>query len=258
MLKMAKSNSHFQNANRPKDFSHVSNFTNYMEIVFHILQEKKCVQKILDLPAGNGLFAARLRECGHTVTCADINREKPDYVVADMNEPLPFATGEFDVAVCMEGLEHTLYPAALIGELCRITRSGGRIILTVPNVQNMFSRLKFLCTGFFYQFSPWGNFPRARDEKKDRGHVSSLTYLQLRYLFDYHGAQISALDGDRWKKKWLIPFLLPFLAVGWVWAKWELSRQKVTPPRECSAMLRDLFYPPVLFSRSLILVFQKA
>jgi SAM-dependent methyltransferase len=240
-----------------RDFSHVGNFTDYMETVYCLLEAKMPGGKILDIPAGNGLLAARLRQRGQVVVCCDINRERPDYVLADMNEPLPFAEGEFDAVVCMEGLEHTLNPAALIGELCRVTRPGGRIILTVPNIQNVFSRLKFLCMGCFYQFSPWGSIPRPRGEKKDRGHVSSLTYLQLRYLFDYNGARLSAVRGDRWKKKWLIPLMLPALALGRVWARVELSRQKTVLAEDCRAMLRDLFSAPALFSRSLVLVFQK-
>jgi len=240
-----------------RDFSHVGNFTGYMEVVFGLLERESCSQRVLDIPAGNGLLAAKLRERGHTVVCADINREQPQYVFADMNEPLPFAKEEFDVVVCSEGLEHTLDPSAFIGELCRITAPSGRIILTVPNIQNLFSRLKFLCTGFFYQFSPWGSVPRPREEKKDRGHISSLSYLQVRYLFDYHGARLLALAGDRWKKKWMIPFLLPAVGVGWCWARIELSKQGAAVPRECHAMLRDLFSAPALFSRSLVLLFKK-
>ena len=241
----------------PKDYTHVGNFTGYMAIVFGLLEAGPRAQKTLDIPAGNGLLAAKLRERGHTVVCADINREKPDYILADMNEPLPFNEHEFDAVVCMEGLEHTLDPAALISELCRITRPGGRIILTLPNIHNLFSRVKFLCTGCFYQFSPWGSVPRARDERKDRGHVSSFSYLQLRYLFDYHGARLVTLAGDRWKKKWLIPLLLPFLALGWIWARTELARQRLVPPEQGRAMVRDLFSAPALFSRSLVLVFER-
>ncbi len=242
----------------PKDFSHVANFTGYMEVVFRVFDAEQRALKVLDLPAGNGLLADRLRERGHTVICADINREKPDYILADMNEPLPFADAEFDAVFCLEGLEHTLDPAALIGELCRVTAPNGRIILSVPNIQNVFSRLKFMCTGFFYQFSPWGNILRGRNEKKDRGHISALTYLQLRYLFGHHGARLLALDGDRWKKKWLIPLLLLPVAFGWGWARVELSKQpRAQRSEESHAMLRDLFSLPVLFSRSLVLVFQK-
>lgn len=241
-----------------RDFSHVGNFTGYMQVVLRLLESGKRGGKVLDLPAGNGLLAARLREGGRTVVCADINREKPDYIVADMNEPLPFPTGDFDAVVCLEGLEHTLDPAAFIGELCRVTRAGGQIILTVPNIQSAFSRLKFLCTGFFYQFSPWGGVPRPRGEQKDRGHISSLTYLQLRYLFGYNGARLTAVRGDRWKKKWVIPLLLPALALGWLWARTECSRQTAVSPEDSRAMLRDLFSTPLLFSRSLVLVFEKS
>jgi SAM-dependent methyltransferase len=240
-----------------RDFTHVGNFTGYMGIVFRVLDSGKRGQKILDIPAGNGLLAARLRERSHNTICADINHEKLDFVFADMNEPLPFADGEFDAVVCMEGIEHTLDPAAVIGELCRITRSGGRVIITLPNIQNIFSRLKFFCTGFFYQFSPWGNYPRPPGEKKDRGHISSLIYLQLRYLFNYRGARLVLVNGDRWKKKWLIPLMLPFVVAGWIWARLEMSRQKAVPREECLAMLRDLFSPPALYSCSLVLVFEK-
>jgi SAM-dependent methyltransferase len=242
---------------KKRDFTHVVNFTGYMGIVFRALDSGERGLKILDLPAGNGLLAARLRERGHTAVCADINHEKPDYVFADMNQRLPFADGEFDAVVCMEGIEHTLHPTQTIGELSRITKPGGRIIVSLPNVQNIFSRFKFLCTGFFYQFSPWSSFHRAPDEQKDRGHISPMSYLQLRYHFQFRGAQVVAVDGDKWKKKWLIPFLLPFIILGWLWARLELRGVNPELNADGIAALRDLFSPAALFSRSLVLIFRK-
>ena len=239
------------------EFSHVPNFTGYMGIVFEIIQAGRKGQKILDIPAGNGLLAARLRECGHETVCADINRQKADYVFADLNHRLPFAEGEFDTCVCMEGIEHVIEPAKLIGELCRITRPGGQIILSLPNIQNVFSRFNFLCAGYFYQFSPGMSRHLKPGEQIDRGHISPLSYLQLRYLFQYHGARVLRLDGDRWKKKWLIPFLLPFVGLGWLWARRELASQPDAPKEDARQMLGDLFSAPALFSRSLILTFQK-
>lgn len=239
------------------DFSHVPNFTDYMEIVFRIIQENKTVQKILDIPAGNGLLAERVRRCGHEAVCADINRQKPDYVYADLNERLPFSDQEFDTCICMEGIEHVLDPAALISELCRITVLGGRVILSLPNIQNAFSRFTFLCTGYFYQFSPGMSRHLKAGEQIDRGHISPLSYLQLRYLFQHSGARLVRVDGDRWKKKWLLPFLLPFFGLGRIWAHWELAHQPDAPREDCRRALRDLFSAPLLFSRSLILTFQK-
>jgi len=239
------------------EFSHVPNFTGYMDIVFRIIQSGSKGQKILDIPAGTGLLAARLRECKHEAVCADINREKPDYIFADLNERLPFGDQEFDTCVCMEGIEHVLDSAALVAELCRITRPGGRIIISLPNIQNVFSRLNFLCAGYFYQFSPGMSRHLKPGEQIDRGHISPLSYLQLRYLFRYAGARLLRLDGDRWKKKWLIPFLLPFVGLGWIWSRWELAHQPDAPRSDCQQMIRDLFSSPALFSRSLILTFEK-
>lgn len=239
------------------DFSHVVNFTGYMEIVFGLLQKEKPGQRVLDIPAGNGLLARRLREVGHDVVCADINRAQPDYVCADLSKPLPFADGEFDTCMCLEGVEHVVDSAALVREFCRITKKGGRIIISLPNIQNVFSRLQFMCTGYFYQFPPWMSRHLKPGEVIDRGHISPLSYLQLRYLFQNYGATLVALDGDRWKKKWVIPLALPFLGIGWLWSRLGLAKQKETTSAEPKAMIDDLFRAPTLFSRSLVLVFRK-
>ena len=64
-----------------RQFSHVGNFTGYMEVVARHFTNHGKKLKILDLPAGNGLLSAALRETGHVVTSADINRERPDFSI---------------------------------------------------------------------------------------------------------------------------------------------------------------------------------
>ena len=238
-----------------REFSHVDDFTGYMEVVMDLVRAGPARQKVLDIPAGQGLLAKRLRTFGYEVVCADINRAAPDYFYADMSQPLPFGNGEFDTTICMEGIEHIVDSARLIHELCRITKPGGRILLTLPNVQSIFSRFKFLCTGFFYQFSPWMSRQLKPGEMIDRGHIAPLSYLQLRYLFQHHGARVTDVAGDRWKKKWLIPLLLPFVAWGWVWTRREMARERTPITDEHREALKHLFSPPALFSRSLVLSF---
>lgn len=240
-----------------KDFSHTANFTGYMEQVFRIVQSGPRAQRILDIPAGNGLLAARVREAGHEVLCADINREKPDYIFADLNQRLPFADSAFDTCLCLEGIEHTLNPMGLISELCRITKPGGRIVLSLPNIQNAFSRFNFLCTGYFYQFGPAMSRHLPAGMQLDCGHISSLSYIQLHYFFQHHGARLLSAHGDRWKKKWLIPFLLPFFLLGRLWVWTDLNQEPMAPRAECRELLRQLRSPALLFSRSLILTFVK-
>ena len=232
-----------------RPFSHVPNVTDYMRTVAGIVGERRERQRVLDMPAGNGLLADRLRESGHEVICADINRERPDFVHADMEEPLPFEDGAFDTVLCLEGIEHVLDPALLVAELCRVCRDGGRIILSTPNIQSCYSRLTFLFHGHFYQFDP-GNFRhRPSPEKVDRGHVSPLSYLEAKYLFECHGATISAVHGDRYKRKVLMPVYGLIVAAGYL-----LS---LLGSRGADRARKDLFSGAALFSRSIILVSEK-
>jgi SAM-dependent methyltransferase len=239
------------------DFSHVTNFTGYMARVFALVREGPPRQRILDLPAGNGLLSERLRAIGHDAVCADINRARPDYVFADLNARLPFGDAEFDTVLCLEGLEHVLDPQALLGELCRITRPGGRVIISTPNIQNAFSRLQFLCTGFYYQYGPWLSRQLAPGEALDRGHIAPMGYPQMRYHLAMHGARIARVDGDKWKRKILLPLLLPFLLWGRVWVRLIMRREPDADRRECAEVFAHMWSPPLLFSRSLILVAQK-
>ncbi len=240
-----------------KDFSHGSKFTDYMEIAVGLVDEGRRGQKILDIPAGNGRLSDRLRERGHDAVAADINRARADYVYANMSEALPFADGEFDTCVCLEGIEHVVDTAAVIREFCRVTKKGGRIIISLPNIQCAFSRFYFLCTGCFYQFVPWNRRQLKPGEMIDRGHISPLGQQQLAYLFENYGARLTKMAGDRWKKKWLIPFLIPFIGLGWIWMRRRVKLQKERPAAECEGDIKNLFSPPLLFSRSLILVFER-
>jgi coenzyme F420 hydrogenase subunit beta len=48
--------------------------------------------------------------------------------------PLPLPDGEFDAVLCFETVEHFAQPEQLVAELGRVTRPGGSMILTTPNV----------------------------------------------------------------------------------------------------------------------------
>lgn len=239
------------------DYSHVPNFTGYMQQVFDHVRQGPARQRILDIPAGNGILSAKLAELGHDTVCADINRERSDYVYADLNAVLPFSDGEFDTVLCLEGLEHVLDPQQLIRELCRITKPGGRVILSTPNIQNAWSRLQFLCTGYYYQYGPWMCRQLAPGELRDRGHIAPMSYLQLRYHFALNGARIEAVDGDKWKRKAAIPFLWLFL----LWGKfWSRRLQRIEPdanPEECREVFAHMESPALQYSRSLIVIARK-
>jgi SAM-dependent methyltransferase len=240
-----------------KEFSHVSYFTGYMKKIYDFISNDNQRLKILDIPAGNGLLGLKLKEDGHEVICADINKEKKDFVFANMADPLPFEDDEFDIVICMEGLEHLINPAQTISELCRVSKNRGKIIISLPNIQNLYSRLQFLCTGTFFLFSPTIAATNYKDEKSkhvDLGHISSLSFVQLRWLFSYYGADLLNVSGDKFKRKLLIPLLSPFLLLGYFWQKQFKENEE---SYKCKLCKSHLINKNLLFSRSLILVFQK-
>jgi len=239
-----------------KKFSHVKNFTGYMAKVYHEVVKRPEKQDVLDIPAGNGLLSQKLAEAGHNVVCADINAEKPDYVYADMEASLPFEDERFDTILCLEGVEHVIEPNRLIAELCRICRSNGRVIISLPNIHNLYSRFQFLFTGTFFQFEPYANQPALEHEKIDRGHISSLSIVQLKYLFACHGAELIGIDGDKFKRKILIPLLSPILLLGFAWLQMPKFRNRWSGGK-ASKSPNWMFQHNLLFSRSLILVFEK-
>lgn len=243
---------------REKRFSHVANFTGYMAVVAGHFARERDQRRILDLPAGNGLLADALRDLGHQVVCGDINRGRPDYRYLDMAEPLPFADSEFDAVVCLEGLEHLVNPVQLIAEFCRVTRAGGEIVISTPNVMNFYSRLQFLFTGFPYQFNPAAVPEVGRGVSADRGHVFPLSYHQLRYLFAQHGARVKRVLGDRYKRKALLPVYLLLLPFAWLWTRRLFASEgKPRLAQRNREILAHSFSRPLLFSRSLILVLEK-
>lgn len=50
------------------------------------------------------------------------------------NYTLPFLSGVFDAVLCFETIEHFSEPDRLISDLGRVTRKGGILVLTTPNI----------------------------------------------------------------------------------------------------------------------------
>ncbi len=53
--------------------------------------------------------------------------------IHDVSSGLPFEDGSFDFAFCIEVLEHVPNPWGTLGEIHRVLRPGGILILSVPN-----------------------------------------------------------------------------------------------------------------------------
>jgi 2-polyprenyl-3-methyl-5-hydroxy-6-metoxy-1,4-benzoquinol methylase len=100
--------------------------------------------RVLEIGCGLGAFANYLAEAGATVVAADFSPAAVAYasrllaprggtaVVADVQD-LPFEDGAFDLVISLDTLEHVPRPSVGLAELVRVTRPGGRLVITTPN-----------------------------------------------------------------------------------------------------------------------------
>ncbi len=233
-------------------------FPGYMKQALDFFGQQQPGKRILDLPSGSGKLTAALRKQGHIVTPADINNHQEDFVYADMTKRLPFEDETFDGVVCLEGIEHVLNPFLLLGELIRVTKIGGHVIISTPNIMNMYSRLQFLFTGTFYQFHPAQLHDYGPDEAVDRFHISPMSYHSMRYLADYFGAKVAQVRGDKPKRGFLIPIYAGITLAGKLWARSLFFSRKYNQYRKRNAdIYRDINSPGVLTGRSIVMIFEK-
>ena len=233
-------------------------FPGYMTRAVEIFSRQAPGQHILDLPAGSGKLTKALRAQGHIVTPADINGHAEDFVYADMTCRLPFNDETFDGVVCLEGVEHVLNPFLLIGELLRVSKIGGKVIVSTPNIMNMYSRLQFLFTGTFYQFHPAQLHDYEPHEAVDRFHISPMSYHRLRYLGDYFGAQVAEVHADKAKKAWLAPVYAGLNLLGKPWARALFFNRNYEKYRHRNEQIYGHINSRALLTgRSLVLVYEK-
>jgi SAM-dependent methyltransferase len=108
-------------------------------------------KRVLDLGCRSGALTRHFLE-GNSVVGLDVDAaalEKAstlgiEPVQANVEEPLPFEDGSFDVVVAGELFEHLQFPDALVAEIGRVLRPGGVLVGSVPNAFRVQSRLRFL------------------------------------------------------------------------------------------------------------------
>ena len=96
---------------------------------------------VLDAGAGDGATAQLIAPRARSVTCVDVSETLIDAArvrlaghpnakaeVADLVE-LPFADASFDQVLALNVLTHLRAPARALGELARVLRPGGRLVL---------------------------------------------------------------------------------------------------------------------------------
>jgi SAM-dependent methyltransferase len=103
--------------------------------------------RVLDAGCGEGVLVEEYRT-RLAISGIDPNYSS-DLVQHGSLTALPYADGAFDRALCLDVLEHLDFEdqARALAELFRIVRPGGELLVTVPNLAHLQSRLHFLLAG---------------------------------------------------------------------------------------------------------------
>ena len=140
----------------------------------------------------------------------------------DLRQPLDLQGRTFDLIIAQEVLEHIRRVYPLLEELRAALRPGGRLLLSVPNMMNMRSRIRFLCSGRFHSFS--GLDIDHTDRDNGEGHINPFPVQFWDYGLRCAGFSEIRYKADRLKRSSLAWSLLfaPVLGLG----AWSLHRQE--------------------------------
>lgn len=108
--------------------------------------------------------------------------------ISNMSE-LPFADDRFDVCVCIEVLEHLVFPLEGASELRRVLRPGGTLIVSVPNTVYWRRRIDLALLG---RWHPLGNPDGAR-RPWDDAHLRFFTRKTLERMLTEAGFETTVL-----------------------------------------------------------------
>lgn len=167
--------------------------------------------RLLDVPAGEGALALRLKQIGFDVSCCDLypeifKLEGVEIRSGNLDSRLAYDDDSFDCVVCVEGLEHIGNPGNAISEFSRILRSGGCLIVSVPNIMNIEERLKWLISGYTSHFKPLSAEKIAEARREYPGmeeialHVNPIGYSEVRFLLEKNGFRLEQVYRDKPKK----------------------------------------------------------
>lgn len=174
------------------------------------------VQTILDAGCGNGwlasLYGDRHTVVGIDLADANLRRIRQNGIHAvkyNLDGPLPFADAVFDTVVCSEILEHIFCPDKLLGEILRVLKPGGRVILTVPNLHCFRNRVDVLLGKYtpFIEFRVYGD---RTDQLSHVGvqHIHHYTIPGMESILRTIGFERMYAQGQSFHMNATLPFIV--------------------------------------------------
>jgi SAM-dependent methyltransferase len=123
-------------------------------------------KRVLEVGAGSGRDSSRIAGAGAVVYCLDnsrnsvslirrIDRDRLLHLIVADAQAAPFKSGVFDVVFHQGLLEHFREPGGLLDENRRLLRSGGHLLVDVPQTYHPLTIVKKVLILFGAWFAGW-------------------------------------------------------------------------------------------------------
>jgi len=163
---------------------------------------------VLDVGAGAGAFSKRLTDLGYSVTALDVDPQKwipkdIPFLILDIDKGIKGSVNNtYDSVCCLEVIEHVENPWNLLREIYSVTKPGGYLLLSTPNITSFCSRALFFLTGRFHQFN---------DFDLSYGHISPINAFELQHAATSVGWVVVEIKGGGYLPVFNLVELRPFL-----------------------------------------------
>jgi SAM-dependent methyltransferase len=179
-----------------------------------------------------------------------------DYNV-DLLKRLPYEDASFDVVLLVEVIEHLENHRVAVGELARILKPNGVLIVTTPNIMRLNSRLHFFWSGYHKtkrRFIPFA----TPLEQAHRFHNYPIDLPILYYLCKQNHLEIERIGKSKTKTYSRMLFALFGLPVrAYTWYTLSLREKDPVQKQENRKLRAWLLHPQVLMEDNLVLRLRK-
>jgi 2-polyprenyl-3-methyl-5-hydroxy-6-metoxy-1,4-benzoquinol methylase len=144
-------------ADSPYQFKKSDAYSSH-SVILRLAGQGRC-RRLLDVGAAHGYLAGELRSQGFQVTGLEADsvlgeeaaKHCDEFLLLDLDGPLPRFTQPFDLIIFGDVLEHLRDPKAVLCAFARHLSDNGEVIISLPNIANIYVRLNLLFGRFDYQ-----------------------------------------------------------------------------------------------------------
>jgi SAM-dependent methyltransferase len=185
-------------SNKHIDEINVDKSQNFFSSVWDDIKTKNItITNLLDVGCGNGLFTIYAKEIfSCSVTGVDGNTyaleqaknngfDEIHYIHDFDHDTFNLPNNHFDFVLCKDLMEHLISPEVVLGEIYRVTKPNGYVLLHVPNHFPIAGRLKFLLHNDIDTFN---YFPDSK--RWDFPHIRFFTYESLLEMSRLYGFEL--------------------------------------------------------------------